>query len=162
MSDKGHTSAQLAAALRYHGCTTQALGSVVAADEIPPPGYRFPIFYIVNSSVDENVRGHWILLYISSPVSAIEYFDPLHKPPMQYSNHIDNYLKTYSAPYYISSTYRVQPSDSYNCGLYCCYVADKRCQNMSLSSIMQTFDQNDLVYNDNMVVSYFHQHILAF
>lgn len=158
---RGHTSLQLTTALTLHKCTNEAFGSVVAANAIPPLANHFPIFYIVNSSTESQVAGHWILLYIHSPNSAVEYFDPLHNSPAQYSSYIDNYLKAYSHPYYITNAFKVQPSDSFNCGLFCCFVADKRCQNISLSEIMTMFDKEDLVYNDDLVVNYFRNHILS-
>ena len=156
----GYTSLQLGAALRTHSCTSNVLHAITGADHIPPPVF-YPSFIIVNSSSDPNISGHWLLIYAESSTSALEFFDSLGQSPGHYSRHIDNYLKVYSSPTFITNTFKIQPSDSVNCGLYCAYVADRRAQGEPFSVVMQHFKSDNLQYNDRLVDRYYREHIRA-
>ena len=159
-TDDGYTSLQLGLSLSLHSCTSDYLGDITGANNIPPPK-SYPTFHIVNSSTTPEVTGHWILLYLHSPLTVIEYFDPLCKPPSQHSHHIQSYLQTFSPRGYLTNTFRVQPPESYNCGLYCCFVADKRCQGILLRDIMNMFHSKDLDDNETIVSQYYRNHILG-
>ena len=154
----GYTSIQLGYALRFHQCTAPYFGDIVPADAIPAP-QSYPIFYIVNTEIEQGVIGHWILLIMTAPGAIIEYFDPLAKNPAEHSVHIDNYLKVHSGPDYIKNTVKYQSSDSFNCGLFCAFVADKRSQGKSFAQTMRYFNSDDLSMNDVMVESYYKRHI---
>ena len=157
---RGYTSLQLGTALRLHGCTSNLLDDITGADSIPPPSF-YPSFCIVNTSSDPSISGHWLLIYAETKASALEFFDSLGEKPSHYSSHIENYLKAYSSPTFITNSFKIQPSNSFNCGLFCAYMADRRAQGEPFSSVMHHFKRDDLEYNDHLVENYYRKHICA-
>lgn len=157
-SKEGYTSLQLTFALKFHQCTAPYFGAVIAADKIPPP-ISVPTFVIINTSTDPAIVGHWVLIYFANQKSPAIYFDSLGQLPEMHSAHIKNYLQLHSSPYYVMNWHRFQPPSSSLCGLYCSFVADKLCQRESFNSILQHFDTVDLDSNDQLVLSYYNQHI---
>lgn len=157
---KGHTSLQLHLALALHPCTSAQLGGVVGADSIPIAA-AYPTYFVVNSSSTPQVAGHWLLLHLPSKIAALQFFDPLARPPEFYSTHISGYIHQHSGDSYICNQHQVQSSQSPNCGLFVLYMADKLSRGESFTHALRGFDTKNLDYNDEMVTRYYRSHILA-
>ncbi len=155
---EGYSSVELTRYIKYHTCTYPIFGGVVSANKIPTIE-KYPTFYIVNTSNIPSVVGHWILLFFPAPDYPIEYYDSLCNKPSHYSYEIEAYLQMNSNPKYHMNKSRHQPSSSYNCGLYCAFVADKRSRGYDFNNVMKYFDKVNLWGNDEMVEDYYINHI---
>ena len=101
-------------------------------------------FYIINLD-DENGPGtHWVVLFMSR-VGLPIYFDSFGVYPPKELNFIEN---LYFIPY------RIQATNSRNCGLYCIYFINQTLKGRKYIDIVLDFDKND--YNENERRIYFH------
>ncbi len=157
MKRSGYSSLRLGMACKTHLCTAPYLYDIVSVGDIPIPIY-FPCFLIINTSTVSSIPGHWLLLFFPSR-NSIEYFNSLCNPPSYYSTNLDTYIKSYSFPKYIRNKHRYQSYNSYNCGLFCLFIADKRCMGYTYSHIMNYFNKTLLLKNDRIVERYYKHHI---
>ena len=125
---------------------------VYARDTLPvltPYMLASGVAIIVNTDKRGNEGQHWTAMYFKD--NKAELFDSLGEPV-----HKDfvNYLMLYAGSY-VSNPHQFQSSDSNICGLYCLYYLlckFKAC--MTLTSISNQFDVNNLLWNDMFISQY--------
>ena len=124
-------------------------GGVLAKDMLPRIPKK-PGFYIVNTDTSEKPGSHWIVVFvIDNEIS--EYFDPLGKSP-------DGYFISYLTQQSGSYRYNVKRCQNYVsniCGQYCLFFCYFRARAYSMEDILKMFQENDLVYNDQLVYFFY-------
>ena len=120
-------------------------------DNLPQFSERYPVYYIVNTDVSSGAGIHWILIVILNVNICIEWFDSLGHDPQYYHENSQNFVTCKGKSADVKNSFDVQSKNSNRCGYFCMYVSDKRCMGMCYVDIMRTFDENNLVSNDEIV-----------
>ena len=109
-----------------------------------------PALFIVNTDTSDKPGSHWIVVFVKD-CKISEYFDPLGKSPDGYfSNYLSEQSKSYSY-----NTKRCQNYGTNICGQYCLFYCYFRARGYSMEDIVKMFDENDLVYNDQLVYFFY-------
>ena len=128
---------------------SKSYSGVVPKDMLPEKPDK-PSFYIVNQDTSEKAGSHWIVVFaVDKKIS--KYFDPLGKMPDSY---FQNYLSLQSLSYRYNSK-RCQNYGSNICGQYCLFYCYFRSRGYSMEDILNMFEENDLMYNDQLVYYFY-------
>lgn len=142
-----------------HSHTKHVFGGVYSCDTIPTQAPFYPIFYIVNTDFIWNQGEHWIFIYISSPFTPMEWFDPLGYHPLRYNVKLYDFIsKQGTSPFFLNTT-PVQGRTSFSCGQFCLTMADMRGRGLSFDTSMRWFLMRDQITNDKMVNIFVNQHM---
>jgi hypothetical protein len=102
--------------VKKHPCLRRYVKGVFASNTLPQMVTEFPIAFIVNTQPLPLPGEHWVTIIVYSPLQA-EFFDSLGKSLAEYSQDIQNFLKTNSVDCRFKSV-RLQPRNSDLFGLY--------------------------------------------
>ena len=124
-------------------------GGVVPKDLLPRTAVK-PSFYIVNQDTSEKFGSHWIVMFqLDNKIS--EYFDPLGKEP---DSDFMTYMTLQSQSYQFNEK-RCQNYLSNLCGQYCLFYSYFRARGYSMKDILAMFNEQDWLYNDQMVYFFY-------
>ena len=121
---------------------------------------KYPSFYVVDVNYKTQHIGHWCVLIFVNKGSPSEFFDSFAKSPSEYDRNLTNVLKNNGNGSYIYNKSIVQHPDSTSCGAFCCFIADKRNQGLSLEGAVNILSTSNLQSNDNTVNKYLYTHML--
>ena len=124
-------------------------GGVVPKDLLPLQTVK-PSFYVVNLDTSDKAGSHWIVMFHRDD-KMTEYFDPLGKKP---DEEFVSYL-TLQSQHYIFNNRRCQSRVSNLCGQYCLFYCYFRSRGYSMQDILGMFDENNLLYNDQLVYFFY-------
>ena len=124
-------------------------GGVLPRDHLPTSPVK-PSFYIVNQDESSEAGSHWIVVFMRDN-KLTEHFDPLGKVPDQ---HFKDYM-SFQSRNYMYNTKRCQNYLSNLCGQYCLFYCYFRAREYSMQDILDMFNENDLVYNDQLVYFFY-------
>ena len=130
---------------------TEIYGGVFPKDLLPHSPER-PSLFIVNLDKSDQPGSHWVVVFVVDRKIS-EYFDPLGKVP---DTDFKNYLTQQSRSYRYSDK-RCQNYASNICGQYCLFYCYFRARGYSMQHILNMFDENNLLYNDQLVY-YFYEY----
>ena len=150
---------QLTRIATLHSHTQPFFGGVLNPDTLPKTVTKYPIFFFCNSDLSQEKGSHWLLIYLKGVNSAPIFFDSIGKKPEEYNSLIQNFL-IMQGPDYLINEQRVQAYNTSSCGMYCLFVSDLLCQDLTLEEIMNLFNRGDLGYNEMLVDSYVNGHML--
>lgn len=141
--------------LKTHNVVKKYFGGVFAADQLHSKIFsNIPTYIIVNTEPSSSQNGHWYVLGIGHRV--IEIFDSSgklfnkNKYLIQFlqKNIKNNTLIRYNVK-------QLQDESSTICGLWCCMYILHRCQNKSITSFIEQYDDSDPVNNDKKIIIQF-------
>ena len=117
---------------------------------------------IVFNSITRNTHtmGHWLLLYserLSDGMLHVTFFDSFGLSISHYNPILINYLNRHSS--HIKNldfnTFPLQANNSYVCGAYVCFIAEKLVSGQHLKQICKNFfKKNDRKFNDTVVTRF--------
>ena len=102
--------------------------------------------------------GHWLALYskwLKDNTIYVNFFDSFGLSITHYNPILQNYLKLHSPNIkkIDLNTFPLQSNNSYVCGAYVCFMAEKLVLGQCLKEICEiNFKNNDRKYNDSQVV----------
>ena len=103
-----------------------------------------PKLIICNTDPSNKPGEHWILFFFDES-NSVDFFDSLGQSISSYGNEFINFAKKF-ANKYVWTKERVQPIGSSLCGHYCLFYAMKRCEGLSMESIIPLMrDANDVI-----------------
>ena len=112
---------------------------------------------------DMQTMGHWLALYsfrLNDNTIYVTFFDSFGLSISHYNPILRNYIKLHS-PYikkFDFNTFPLQSNNSYVCGAYVCFIAEKLVLGQYLKEICdQYFKKNNRKYNDLQVVRFIKQ-----
>ena len=111
-----------------------------------------PATLVANIDPASKPGKHWVVLYIDHDGSG-DYFDSYGLPPLKV---FKNYLHE-NCNNWVHNTHRVQGPLSSVCGQFCIYFIVHRARDIPLKAIVDTFDKNNLVENDEIVSGFVNQ-----
>lgn len=150
-------SSQLREQMALDKNTRYIYGKVLALDELAYfPKLMHQSYIILNNKPHYLSGEHWLAIYIppNEQKKPVEFFDSFGKSPMFYNESIVNFLES-QRPKYAYNTLSVQPQNSILCGLFCTYFISLRCMGVPFNVIMQSFNQSNLLKNEDIVTKYF-------
>lgn len=151
-------STQLLNMVKTDPCLRRFVKGVFASNTLPQMVTEFPSAVIVNTQPLPFPGEHWVALIVYSPLQA-EFFDSLGKSPADYSQDIQNFLKTNSAECRFKS-YRLQPRNSNLCGLYVLvFLIARLCFKKSFNRFYDFFSL-DMQSNDGFVKHFIHEYFM--
>ena len=126
---------------------------------------KFDKCLIIFNSItrDMQTMGHWLALYskrLKDNTIHVTFFDSFGLSISHYNPILQNYLKLHSPNIkkLDKNTFPLQSNNSYVCGAYVCFVAEKLVQGQHLKEICNTnFKKNNRKYNDLFVVRFIKQ-----
>ena len=83
-------------------------------------------FFIMNSKVNPNIMGHWVLFFIKR--HSLYFVDSFGRSPISYGGVICEFFSKYEQDKHIIFSKQMQSSSSFVCGLYtitCAYIIAK-------------------------------------
>lgn len=107
------------------------------------------VFFIVNTSFNDNIIGHWVMMWIYDNV--LYFFDSLGKSPFNYKGEILNFYLKYQGRKCLVFNIQIQSSFEYTCGAYCIFFAYTLTKNFSINSLHRKFKTYNTRYNDKLV-----------
>ena len=126
---------------------------------------KFDKCLIIFNSItrDMQTMGHWLALYskrLKDNTIYVTFFDSFGLSITYYNPILQNYIKKLS-PYikkFDFNTFPLQSNNSYVCGAYVCFIAEKLVLGQYLKEICdQNFKKNNRKYNDLQVVRFIKQ-----
>ena len=151
-------TSQLTYLCKSNKITASKFGGVYASNELKLNSDIRGKFIILNTSKWGQSGKHWVILFIPKRSDNLcELFNSLSGPIANYSLDIENLILVNGSEY-LCNDVAVQSQNSIMCGLFCLYFAHKRCSNNSFQTIMNSFNQEDLVLNDDLVAQYVNSH----
>ena len=142
--------------------TAPKFGGVYASNELMLNSYIRDKFVILNTSKMKQLGSHWVIVYIpKTRASKCELFNSLSGNIADYSIDIENLILV-NGKEYLCNDIAVQSPQSILCGLFCLYFAHKKCSNYSFTSIINSFDNENLFRNDELVENYVQKHFLSY
>lgn len=124
--------------------------TVCCADELPADIKDRPQTFVVNTDSCSKSGSHWTVFHF--PVKGpCEFFDSAGNPPASYHRRFECVLMV-KGPNYLYTPDRIQPRDSFTCGLYCVYFVRQRYENVSFKNIVKGFSTRYLMNNDRKVL----------
>ena len=145
-----------------HSHTKHMFGGVYSCDTIPICARFYPVFYIVNTDFIWNKGEHWIFIYITSPLTPMEWFDPLGYLPSHYNSKLHDFVSRRGTSPFFANTAAVQTQTSSSCGQFCLTMADMRGRGLSFDRCMRWFKLRDRSTNDKVVNTYVNQHMKSY
>ena len=126
---------------------------------------KFDKCLIIFNSItrDMQTMGHWLALYskrLKDNTIHVTFFDSFGLSISHYNPILQNYIKLHSPNIkkLDKNTFPLQSNNSYVCGAYVCFVAEKLVQGQHLKEICNTnFKKNNRKYNDLVVVRFIKQ-----
>ena len=126
---------------------------------------KFDKCLIIFNSItrDMQTMGHWLALYskrLKDNTIHVTFFDSFGLSISHYNPILQNYLKLHSPNIkkLDKNTFPLQSNNSYVCGAYVCFVAEKLVQGQHLKEICNSnFKKNNRKYNDLVVVRFIKQ-----
>ena len=122
---------------QIESCLKDYPAIVCCTDELPSHVGIGPHTFIVNTDTCDRGGSHWVAFHFPL-VGPVEIFDSLGNAPETYHRRFPNVLIVNGPPYYYCSS-RIEPNDTYTCGLYCLYSLKRRHRGMELPDIVKDF-----------------------
>lgn len=124
--------------LEFFKAITDCMGSKVFRGVCASNGFLTfetteTVAMIVNTDVDSGPGEHWLAFYIENEV--LEFFDSFGRPPEDFNQHIESYVKKFRSVNYFSHCF--QDDSSYNCGQFCIFYIIRRLQGHKMEHIFQ-------------------------
>ena len=142
-------SLQLEIHMKTDSWIAKYYGGVLPRDLLPTSPMK-PSFYVVNQDESSEAGSHWIVVFMQDN-KITEYFDPLGKVPDQ---HFKDYM-SFQSDNYLYNRKRCQNYQSNLCGQYCLFYCYVRAREYSMQNILDMFDENNLMYNDQLVYFFY-------
>jgi len=152
---------ELAKICSTHKHTSPLFVSVCAVDELLKLDIeKKPCFILVNTDYSDQTGSHWVLIFIHQEPKPPIWFDSLGKKPIEYNEIFESFLKQNGGGSYFVNSKRYQDSSSVMCGKFCLYVSDLLSMGQNFSTILMSFNTEDLLDNDRLVSYYFNHHMM--
>ena len=143
-----------------HKHTSPLFVSVCAVDELSKLDIeKKPCFLLANTDYSDQAGSHWVLIFIRQEPKPTIWFDSLGKKPIEYNEIFEIFLKQCGGAYFVNSK-KYQDSSSVMCGQFCLYVSDLLSMGENFSSILKSFNGEDLKDNDRLVSYYLNNHMM--
>lgn len=133
--------------------TKKIFKGVFAADKLPVKIKSHPSIIIANTDSSDKPGTHWVAFYFKN-ASTAEFFDSYGQYPS--NKYFINILKKNSKKF----TYNKQQVQGYfsnTCGHYCILFSLYKCKKKTTKYFLNTFNKNDYIYNDRLVLSLFNK-----
>ena len=141
----------IAKILRHMHSTRNVFLKVYPADQIPSRNEitTYPCCFVANTDPSWMPGTHWVAVFIGRN-GRVEYFDSYGRRPMSPK------MKAFCGTDYIYNPKVVQSIFSALCGHFCIYFLAQRCSGKSVKNIIKQFDENNALYNENLVLTFVH------
>jgi len=113
-------------------------------------------YYIVNTSADPSIMGHWVLFIFYKNV--LFFIDSLGGTPMNYGGKIYLYYHNFRSEKHVLIKSAIQRNWSLVCGAYTFFFIYKICNNMNPRKILQSNFSRNKYKNDMIVRSFIFKH----
>lgn len=135
--------------LTSHWATRGTFIGTFPCDMLPESINQKVFGLVVNTEDHTQPGGHWLAIYTSSPVGAIEYFDSYGMKPS--NDKIVDFLENTCNKFIQYSIKRVQGLFSTSCGQHCVYFLTHRSTENSFQDILNSYSDTNFKRNDRMV-----------
>jgi hypothetical protein len=139
---------ELAYVLLGNNITKAKFGGVYNVENLPLV-YNERKYFIINTSADVNIMGHWVLFIYY--VNKLLFVDSLGKTHSFYGGKIEQYFNLYVGEKLILFKNAIQTNSSLVCGAYAIYFAFYINKKLSLNKIVKRFNFNRKKLNDKKV-----------
>ncbi len=107
-------------------------------------------FFIVNTSSDPSVMGHWVLFYINEK-KELFFMCSLGFKTNFYKKDINRFYHNFNGNKYHVCDYRIQQNTSLTCGAFCIYFCYHIAKNISPLVIFKKFSKQNISRNETKV-----------
>ena len=136
---------QLAQVLTKDSFTKGSFAGVYACDQLSSIEInKYPKSFVVNTDPMELPGTHWIARYFNEQMKG-EFFDSYGKHPIHYNKYFLDFMNR-NAVEWEHNNIQFRSAFSTVCGQYCIYFSYHRCRERPMSSIINSF------VNDNCVM----------
>ena len=111
-------------------------------------------FFIVNTSINVNSMGHWLLFYIKD--FNLYFFDSFGLAPFNYGGDVHSFFNKYNNFKTMVFNSPIQSDSSYVCGAYVIYFAYMMSRNYSYLILKKKFTKNKRK-NDSIVSNFIYK-----